>query len=150
MIFSEKKSENKEAKLASDKDFIFDMNTLVTLCDLDYCCSVHIFLTVNLKLKIRAFYSVCIFHKCALSVDKVVAASEDLGFQKKKIIFFYFIYFFFLLGMFFRNRFDDLLRCNLSIRIDFGKSVKYRYIEFFTFDYDSLPISFQSGITFFL
>ena len=23
-------------------------------------------------------------------------------------------------------------------------------IEFFTFDYDSLPISFQSGITFFL
>ena len=30
------------------------------------------------------------------------------------------------------------------------KSVKYRYIEFFTFDYDSLPISFQSGITFFL
>ena len=31
-----------------------------------------------------------------------------------------------------------------------GKSVKYRYIEFFIFDYDSLPISFQSGITFFL
>ena len=30
-----------------------------------------------------------------------------------------------------------------------GKSVKYRYIEFFTFDYDSLPISFQSGIYFF-
>ena len=29
-----------------------------------------------------------------------------------------------------------------------GKSVKYRYIEFFTFD--SLPISFQSGIAFFL
>ena len=27
-----------------------------------------------------------------------------------------------------------------------GKSVKYRYIEFFAFDYDSLPISFQSGI----
>ena len=24
----------------------------------------------------------------------------------------------------------------------------YRYIEFFVFDYDSLPISFQSGITF--
>ena len=24
--------------------------------------------------------------------------------------------------------------------------VKYRYIEFFAFDYDSLPISFQSGI----
>ena len=29
-----------------------------------------------------------------------------------------------------------------------GKSVKYRCIEFFVFDYDSLPISFQSGITF--
>ena len=29
-------------------------------------------------------------------------------------------------------------------------SVKYRYIEFFAFDYDSLPISFQSGIAFFL
>ena len=29
-----------------------------------------------------------------------------------------------------------------------GKSVKYGYIEFFVFDYDSLPISFQSGITF--
>ena len=28
------------------------------------------------------------------------------------------------------------------------KSVKYKYIEFFVFDYDSLPISFQSGITF--
>ena len=27
-------------------------------------------------------------------------------------------------------------------------SVKYQYIEFFVFDYDSLPISFQSGITF--
>ena len=31
-----------------------------------------------------------------------------------------------------------------------GKSVKYRYIEFFTFDYDSLPNSFQSGIAFVL
>ena len=31
-----------------------------------------------------------------------------------------------------------------------GKSVKYRYIEFFAFDYDSLPISFQSGIAVFL
>ena len=31
-----------------------------------------------------------------------------------------------------------------------GKSVKYRNIEFFIFHYDSLPISFQSGITFFL
>ena len=30
------------------------------------------------------------------------------------------------------------------------ESVKYRYIEFFIFHYDSLPISFQSGITFFL
>ena len=30
------------------------------------------------------------------------------------------------------------------------KSVKYRYIEFFAFDYDSLPISFQSGIAVFL
>ena len=29
-----------------------------------------------------------------------------------------------------------------------GKNVKYRYIEIFVFDYDSLPISFQSGITF--
>ena len=29
-----------------------------------------------------------------------------------------------------------------------GKSVKYRYVEFFVFDYDSLPISFQSGIAF--
>ena len=28
--------------------------------------------------------------------------------------------------------------------------VKYKYIEFFAFDYDSLPISFQSGIAFFL
>ena len=26
--------------------------------------------------------------------------------------------------------------------------VKYRFIEFFVFDYDSLPIYFQSGITF--
>ena len=26
--------------------------------------------------------------------------------------------------------------------------MKYRYIEFFVFDYDFLPISFQSGITF--
>ena len=31
-----------------------------------------------------------------------------------------------------------------------GKVFKYKYIEFFAFDYDSLPISFQSGITFFL
>ena len=31
-----------------------------------------------------------------------------------------------------------------------GKSVKYRYIEFFAFDNDSLPISFQSGIAVFL
>ena len=30
------------------------------------------------------------------------------------------------------------------------ENVKYRYIEFFIFDYDSLPISFQLGITFFL
>ena len=30
-----------------------------------------------------------------------------------------------------------------------GKSVKHTYIEFFIFDYGSLPISFQSGITFF-
>ena len=30
------------------------------------------------------------------------------------------------------------------------KVFKYKYIEFFAFDYDSLPISFQSGITFFL
>ena len=29
-----------------------------------------------------------------------------------------------------------------------GKSVKYRYIEFFVFDSDSLLIYFQSGITF--
>ena len=29
-----------------------------------------------------------------------------------------------------------------------GKSVKYRFIEFFVFDCDSFPISFQSGITF--
>ena len=28
-----------------------------------------------------------------------------------------------------------------------GKSVKYRYIEFFVFDYDSLPFYFHSGIT---
>ena len=28
--------------------------------------------------------------------------------------------------------------------------VKYRYIEFFVLDYDSFPISFQSGITFLL
>ena len=30
------------------------------------------------------------------------------------------------------------------------KVLKCRYIEFFSFDYDSLPVSFQSGITFFL
>ena len=31
-----------------------------------------------------------------------------------------------------------------------GKVFKYRYIEFFAFDYDSLPISFQLGIACFL
>ena len=34
----------------------------------------------------------------------------------------------------------------LGFKLSCGKSVKYRYIEFFAFDYDSLPISFQSGI----
>ena len=29
-----------------------------------------------------------------------------------------------------------------------SESVKYRYIEFFVFYYDSLPISFQLGVTF--
>ena len=38
----------------------------------------------------------------------------------------------------------------LGFQLSCGKSVKYRFIEFFVFDYDSLPISFQSGITFFL
>ena len=33
----------------------------------------------------------------------------------------------------------------LAFKLSCGKSVKYRYIEFFAFDYDSLPISFQSG-----
>ena len=30
----------------------------------------------------------------------------------------------------------------LGFKLSCGKSVKYRYIEFFAFDYDSLPISF--------
>ena len=38
----------------------------------------------------------------------------------------------------------------LGFKLSCGKSVKYRYIEFFAFDYDSLPISFQSGIAVFL
>ena len=37
----------------------------------------------------------------------------------------------------------------LGFCLSCGKNVKYRYIEFFAFDYDALPISFQSGITFF-
>ena len=36
----------------------------------------------------------------------------------------------------------------LEFKLSCGKSVKYRYIEFFAFDYDSLPISFQSGLLF--
>ena len=36
------------------------------------------------------------------------------------------------------SRLTHTVQCNL----------KYWYIQFFAFDYDSLPISFQSGITF--
>ena len=36
----------------------------------------------------------------------------------------------------------------LGFWLSCGKGVKYRYIEFFVFDYGSLPISFQLGITF--
>ena len=39
---------------------------------------------------------------------------------------------------------------SLGFKLSCGKSVKYRYIEFFAFDYDSLPVSFQSGIAVFL
>ena len=46
---------------------------------------------------------------------------------------------------------SDFIQCYpLGSSYLVGKSVKYRYIEFFVFDYNSLPISFQSGITFFL
>ena len=36
----------------------------------------------------------------------------------------------------------------LGFKLSCGKIVKYRYIAFFVSDYDSLPISFQTGISF--
>ena len=48
------------------------------------------------------------------------------------------------------NDFDIRSRNLLESLLKRGKSVKYRYIEFVVFEYDSLPISFQSGITFHL
>ena len=44
---------------------------------------------------------------------------------------------------------SSFIQLPLGFKLSCGKSVKYRYIEFFAFDYDSLPISFQSGIAFF-
>ena len=52
----------------------------------------------------------------------------------------YFEFFFFLFSFLFYTVLP------LGFKLSCGKSVKYRYIEFFAFDYDSLPISFQSGI----
>ena len=52
----------------------------------------------------------------------------------------YFEFFFFLFSFLFYTVLP------LGFKLSCGKSVKYRYIEFFAFDYDSLLISFQSGI----
>ena len=41
---------------------------------------------------------------------------------------------------------SSFIRVTPWVQVILWKSVKYRYIEFFAFDYDSLPISFQSGI----
>ena len=63
--------------------------------------------------------------------------------------FFFFFFFFFGRGESFLL-YDLCLRMYVCTGISYGKSVKYRYIEFFAFDYDSLTISFQSGIAVFL
>ena len=47
-------------------------------------------------------------------------------------------------------QFKDSPVCSMQCETDVQRSYQLssRYIEFFTFDYDSLPISFQSGIAF--